>query len=124
MKIDEIFPFRNLSLRERILCVLVLLFSWGGIGMGFFLNSIGLIENPGSFVWGSVFGSVTLCLLALFLEKKDIVSIMTPVYAVIIFFGMELPLTIFLQILYALTLTALLIRLVKRFGPSESIRYA
>lgn len=117
MKTGDIFPFSNLSVRERFFSILVLLFAWGGIGIGYLLNSMGLIENPGSFVWGSVFGSVALCLLALLFEKKDIVSILTPVYAVIIFFSMELPLTILLQFLYALTLTAMLWRLVKNFGP-------
>ncbi|PWR72411.1 hypothetical protein ACKUB1_02620 [Methanospirillum stamsii] len=123
MKIGEKFPFRYLSVRERFLFILVLLFSWGGIGFGFFLNSIGLIENPGNFVWGSVFGSIALCVLALLFEKKDIVSILTPLYAGIIFFTMELPLTVFLQVMYAATLTAMLWRLVNRFGPSGLIRH-
>jgi hypothetical protein len=124
MKIDSIFPFRYLSLRERILFILVLFFSWGGIGIGFLLNSNGYIDNPADFVWGCVFGSIALCLLALLFVKKDIVSILTPVYAVIIFFSMELPLTMLLQVLYAVTLTILLIRLVRGFGPSGSIQYA
>ncbi|NLV28257.1 MAG: hypothetical protein GXY48_14050 [Methanomicrobiales archaeon] len=124
MKIVDIFPFSKLSVRERILSILVLLFSWGGIAIGYLLNFMGFLQNPGNFVWGSVMGSVSLCLLALLFEKKDIVSILTPFYAVIIFFTMDVPLTVFLQVLYALTLTLMLWRLLTRYGPSGSIRHA
>ena len=124
MKFNEILPFQDLSFREKVLFILVLVFSWGGIGFALLLNNYGILENPGSFVWGCLLGSITLSLLALFFEKKDIVSILTPVYAVIIFFSMDLPLNLILLVLYSGTLTILLWRLVKQFGPSASIPYA
>ena len=123
MKIADIFPIRGLTLLQKILSVLALCLPWAGFGFSYLLNSMGIIGNPGDFIWGCVFGSFVLCALALLFEKKDIVSILTPVYTLIIFFGMELPWTILLQVLYACTLTFLLWRLLTKFGSPQSIQY-
>jgi len=123
MKIGDIFPIRNLTPLQKCLSILVLALPWAGIGFGYFLNSVGIIENPGGFIWGSVLGSFVLGALALLFEKKDIVSILTPVYAVIIFFSIEILLTVLLQVLYAATLTALLWRLLTKYGSQASIQH-
>lgn len=116
MDIANIFPVKNLNVLQKVLCVLSLVLPWAGIGFSVILYSMGIIENEGDFIWGSVFGSCVLAALALLFEKKDIVAIMTPVYALIIFFSMEIPWTIFLQFLYSCTLTILLWRLLTRFS--------
>ncbi|HOJ95646.1 MAG TPA: hypothetical protein PK024_02230 [Methanospirillum sp.] len=124
MDIANIFPVKNLNVVQKVLCVLSLLLPWAGIGVSFILYSMGIIENEGGFIWGSVFGSCVLASLALLFEKKDIVAIMTPVYALIIFFSMEIPWTLFLQFLYACTLTVLLWRLLTRFGKPTTRQHA
>ncbi len=117
MKISDIFPIKNLTGLQKALCIISLLLVWLGIALSIFLHYIGVIENEGDFIWGCVFGSCTLAALALLFEKKDIVSILTPIYTVIIFFSMEIPWTLSLQFLYAGTLTFLMWRLIHRFGP-------
>lgn len=124
MNIADIFPIRNLTVLQKVLCVLSLVIPWAGIVFSFLLHSMGIIENEGSFIWGCVLGSCVLAALALLFEKKDIVSIMTPIYALIIFFSMEIPWTIFLQVLYSCTLTILLWRLLTRFQTSDPMRHA
>lgn len=124
MNIADIFPIRNLTTLQKVLSILSLVLPWAGIGFSFFLHSMGIIENEGSFIWGCVLGSCVLAALALLLEKKDIVSILTPVYTLIIFFSMEIPWTILLQVLYSLTLTILLWRLLTRFGAPAVMRHA
>ncbi len=124
MNITDIFPVQNLNVPQKVLCVLSLLLPWAGICFSVILYSMGIIENEGGFIWGSVFGSCVLAALALLLEKKDIVAIMTPVYALIIFFSMEIPWTLFLQFLYSCTLTILLWRLLTRFSTTAPREHA
>lgn len=124
MNIDDIFPIRNLTVLQKVLCVLSLVLPWAGIGFSYTLHSMVIMENEGSFIWGCVLGSFVLAGLALLFEKKDIVSIMTPIYALIIFFSMEIPWTILLQVLYSCTLTILLWRLLTRYGPSNAMQHA
>ena len=116
MKKESFLPFNQLPFREQVLFLLVPVLSWGGILTALILNFIGIIEDPGSFVYGPVLGSFALCALALLRSKKDIVAILTPVYALIIFFGLDLPVNLALQVLFAATLMALLWRLETRYG--------
>ena len=64
---------------------------------------------------GCVLGSIAIAVLALRKKKKDIVSLCTPIFAVIIFITPWRPPDLLMQVLYAATLTALVIRLEKRF---------
>lgn len=100
--------------RGRHLWVLVPAFAWGGILAGFILTSLPPYPSPGSL--GCVLGSFAVAVLALTRQKKDIVSLCTPIFAVLIFI---IPLERYpdlpIQVLYAATLTALVIRLEKRF---------
>lgn len=123
MNIVDIFPIQNLTTLQKVLCVLSLLLPWAGIAFSLTLYSIGIIENEGGFIWGCVAGSCVFTALALLLEKKDIVSIMTPFYTAIIFFSIEIPWTIFLQFLYSCTLTVLLWRLLTRFATPNEMQY-
>lgn len=124
MKNSIIRHFEDLPLCEKVLVLLVPVFSWGGIGVSYILSNFGFTKDPGSFVWGCVLASFSLGILALLRPKKDIVSIFTPAYAIIIFFSLEIPPSIILQILFAATLTILLWRLEARFSTLVSIQHA
>lgn len=70
---------------------------------------------------GCVISSFVLAYLAWIRPRKDIVSLTTPIYA-LIFFAVPLSepvTTIVLELLYAASLTALLVRLKYRFGSAE-----
>ena len=70
---------------------------------------------------GCVIASFVLAYLAWIRPRKDIVSLTTPIYA-LIFFAVPLSepvATIVLELLYAASLTALLVRLKCRFGSAE-----
>jgi hypothetical protein len=105
----------GLSLNERWhLWILVPAFAWGGILAGFLLSFLPL----GSL--GCVLGSVAIAALAFTRKRKDIVSLCTPIFAVIIFVAplvatLGTPPGLLMQVLYAATLSALVIRLEKRF---------
>ncbi|HWQ66439.1 MAG TPA: hypothetical protein VN372_06175 [Methanospirillum sp.] len=105
-----------LSNREQILTYIVLFLLWGGIIVSIFLAFAGITSDPGSFFWGCLAGSVVLSYLAYIKKKMDIVSLLTPVYAVIIFLGLEIPVNLGLQIMFAGSLTILIIRLHTRFS--------
>ncbi|HMA04630.1 MAG TPA: hypothetical protein VKO45_01760 [Methanomicrobiales archaeon] len=88
--------------------------AWGGIVAGFLLSPPSLL--PGSA--GCFLGSLAIAGLALTRTKKDIVSLCTPIFALLIFvFPLETPPGLAMQLLFAATLTGLLIRLERRFPP-------
>lgn len=94
------------------------LFSFGGALLAILLWSAGLAGDLRFTAAGCVIASFVLAYLAWIRPKKDIVSLTTPIYA-IIFFAVPLDdsvATIVLEILYAVSLTALLVRLKYRFG--------
>jgi hypothetical protein len=91
-----------------------------------------LVSNSGStldiryFAIGCVIGSLILAYLAWIRPHKDIVALSTPIYSFLFFvLPSDVAVTIFLEVLYAVSLTILLIRLKIRFGPApESGRVA
>ena len=94
----------------RHLWLLVPALAWGGILAGALIpySPIGSI--------GCVLGSIAIAGVALAKKKKDIVSLCTPIFAIFIFNPMaDNPPDILIKLLYAATLTALVIRLEKRF---------
>ena len=103
---------KNLPKREIYLSFLVFFLAWGGIALAVLLQYLGLISHAAYHPWGCVLASFVLAYLAYIKKRKDIVTLFTPIYAILIFFGfeMESP-SLSLQLLYALTLTALLLRL-------------
>jgi hypothetical protein len=122
MKTENFLPFKRLPRIEQILIVLVLIFSWAGVAIAFCLIILGYLENPGDLIWSLIFASLALAALALLRPKKDIVSILTPIYAILIFFSLEIPRNMILMFLYACTLTAILWRLEKKYGNPGSIQ--
>lgn len=107
---------RSLSRKEKILSVAVLALVWGGIAVAVMLSRLGIIEDPGTFFWGCIAGSFALAYLAVKKKKLDIVSLLTPVYAVIIFTSLDIAPNLLLQTLYAASITALLFRIHLRFS--------
>ncbi len=103
--------------RVRNLSIAVPAVAFGGLLLGIGLENAGFIDNAGEFGWGCVIGSFLLSYLAYILPRRDIVSLLAPVYAFLIFImPLETKPNLPLQGLYALTLTILVIRLNKRFN--------
>jgi hypothetical protein len=75
-----------------------------------------VLQTPSIGIAGCIIGSVVLAAIAFFKPKRDIVSLLTPMYAIIIFYGLEMPPTIWTQILFAMSITILAIRLEKKFN--------
>ncbi|HUK93207.1 MAG TPA: hypothetical protein VLU98_04140 [Methanomicrobiales archaeon] len=102
-------------LRNRLhLWLLVPVLAWGGI-----LAEVVLPVAPPflSFgAYGCVLGSAAIAALAFLKKRKDIVSLCVPIFALIIFITPpETRPGLVMEAVYAATLTALLIRLEKRF---------
>jgi hypothetical protein len=110
-------PTIQLSRRELILSIAIPIISFGGTGLGILLEWQGVISDAGSFFWGSVAGSFLLGYLAWIKPRKDIVSLLAPLYGVIIFLlAVETKPTVILQLLFAASLTILTVRLNRRFS--------
>jgi membrane associated rhomboid family serine protease len=103
------------SLRDRRhLWLLVPALSWGGVVAGILLPFSPPYLSLGAS--GCVLGSIAIAVLALRKKRKDIVSLCTPIFAFIIFITpLETRPGLLMEVLYAATLTALVIRLEKRF---------
>jgi hypothetical protein len=109
--------FASCSRRDMLLSIGVPAFCFGGIGVGMFLQELGYIKDAGFFYWGCLAGSFFLAYLAWGKPRKDIVSLLAPLYAVIIFvFAVEMKPTILLQLIFAASLTILVVRLNIKFS--------
>jgi hypothetical protein len=107
----------KLSKRELTLSLAIPIISFGGTGLGLLLEWQGIISDAGSFYWGSLAGSFLLGYLAWIKPRKDIVSLLAPLYGVIIFLlAVETKPTVILQVLFAASLTILTVRLNRRFS--------
>ena len=72
---------------------------------------------------GCVLASAAIALLALGRQKKDIVSLCVPVFAIMIFVAPpDTPPGTAIQVLYAASLTGLVLRLERRFSTTECDR--
>ncbi|MCX6694267.1 MAG: hypothetical protein NT074_06945 [Methanomicrobiales archaeon] len=90
--------------------------SFGGIGVSLILWYTGILSEAGQFVWGSVISSFLLAILAYRLPRLDIVALLAPAYAIIILVvPMEFTPTLLLQVVFAVSMTILLARLLIRF---------
>ena len=96
---------------------IVPILSFGGTFLGIGLIVSGLDFNIQFAAFGSVLGSILLAYLAFLRPRKDIVSLSTPIYAIIFFaYPVEFWVGVILQLLYAAGLLVLVIRLNRRFG--------
>ena len=102
---------------HRLLELAVPAFSFGGIVIAFFFLSQGNIQDIRIASVGCIIASFILAYLAWIRPKKDIVALTTPLYAIILFvLPSDLIPDLILPILYAISLTILLVRLKYRFG--------
>jgi hypothetical protein len=109
-------PF-GLSRNDYFLSIAIPVVSFGGAALGYGLQVLGVIPDAGEFYWGCVIGSVLLAYLAWQKPRKDIVSLLAPLYALIIFIvPMELRPNLLLQVLFAASITILMVRLNVRFN--------
>jgi hypothetical protein len=101
---------------ERALTYAIPVVSFGGI-------LFAVVLQQADFVWGCVAGAFILGYLAYIRPRKDIVALCAPIYAVIIFLlPGEIPHTLPLQLLFAASITILLVRLNSKFGSSGDAR--
>ncbi len=93
----------------------VLSFAGALVGLLLLLNNIQVdIHIP---ILGSLFASFALAYLAWIRPRKDIVALSTPVYSIVFLaFPLDNVSAFILEVLYAVSLTALLVRLKYRFG--------
>jgi hypothetical protein len=105
----------GISLNDRRhLWLLVPALSWGGVIAGIIPPFPAPYLSFGAY--GCVLASLAIAALALRKKKKDIVSLCVPIFALIIFITpLETPPGLLMEVLYAATLTGLVIRLEKRF---------
>jgi fructose-specific phosphotransferase system IIC component len=86
--------------------------SFGGIVISLAVG--GILTYSG--VAGCVISSFILGIVAFLREKKDIVAIMAPLYAVLIFNPYsEFTTGIIMQIMYAVTISVIAVRLIKKY---------
>jgi hypothetical protein len=98
----------------RYLWLFVPALSWGGILAGLLIPFSPPYLSLGAY--GCTLASLAIAALALRKKKKDIVSLCVPIFALLIFITpLETPPGLAMEILYAATLTGLVIRLEKRF---------
>jgi hypothetical protein len=102
---------------NRLLELAVPLFSFGGAFLAIFFSEMGIPVDFHYTAIGCVIASCILAYLAWIRPKKDIVALTTPIYAFIFFLvPTDEETGIVLQLLYAVSLTILLVRLKYRFG--------
>jgi hypothetical protein len=105
--------------KDRI-WVLVPLIAFGGTILGGIIPSLRIIAGTG----GCLLASIILAYLAFRKPKKDIVSLLTPLYAVLIFFNDSFDSTLLfpIQALYAASITILVLRLNARFSRKDEVQ--
>jgi hypothetical protein len=105
---------------ERCLEIAVPLVSFGVTFAGILLWQAGITISFQYFSAGCLAGSCILAYLAWIRPRKDIVALSTPLYAFIFFVvPTEYAPAVMLQLLYAASLTILLVRLKYRFGETK-----
>src|SRR5271157_1417362 len=102
---------------QKEIAIAIPVISFGGIAAGIILERTGLIPNAGEFWYGPAAGAFLLGYLAVIKPRRDIVSLFAPLYAILILIiPTEAKPTLVLLVLFAISITILDIRLVKRFS--------
>jgi len=102
---------------HRLLELAIPFFSFGGALLAILVQMQGISLDFHYPATGFVIASCILAYLAWIRPKKDIVALTTPIYSFIFFFiPTDFETAILLQLLYAVSLTILLVRLKYRFG--------
>lgn len=87
---------------------------FGGIGLEVVFPDLHVLGSTGA--WGCVLASFVLAYIAYQKPRKDIVSLLTPLYAVLIFANPDFSQERLIQILFTASLTVLILRLKWRFS--------
>ena len=94
--------------------------SFGGAGLALLVSGMGNTIDVRYFAIGCVIGSFLLAYLAWIRPNKDIVALTTPIYSFLFFvLPSDAAVNIILEVLYAASLTILLVRLKFRFGAAK-----
>ena len=118
----DLTVLKTLPKQEIYLSLGVIFLAWGGIVLALLLQYLGIVSHAGNHPWGCVLASFLIAYLAYIKQKRDIVTLCTPIYAVVIFFGLEASSPSFLlHILYAATLMVMLLRLHLSFSVSPKM---
>jgi hypothetical protein len=108
---------RTIPKRELYLTIAVPAVAFGGILLAIALMWAGWIPDAGRFGWGCVAASFLLAYLAYIKPRRDIVSLCAPFYAIIIFVvPLEIEPNLLMQVLFALSISLLLVRLHLRYS--------
>lgn len=108
---------RELPAEEVYLTIAVPAVAFGGILVALALEFVGLIPDAGKFGWGCVVASFLLAYLAYIKPRRDIVSLCAPFYGLLIFVvPLEVQPNLLMQVLYAISISFLLLRLHLRFS--------
>lgn len=100
----------------RALNLAVPVVSFGSIMLNMLLLQMGLITDIGPYGIGQFAAAILLAGLAWLMPKKDIVSLMAPIYALLIFVvPLELQPNLLTQVLFAASICLLVIRLNRSF---------
>lgn len=95
-------------------------FSFGGALLALLFSGIGSTLDVRYFALGCVISSFVLAYLAWIRPRKDIVALSTPIYSIIFFVApSDIAVNLVLELLYATSLTILLVRLKYRFGTAH-----
>ena len=95
--------------------------SFGGAGLAILVSGMGSPLDVRYFAIGCVIGSFLLAYLAWIRPNKDIVALTTPIYSFLFFvLPSDTSVNIILELLYAASLTIVLVRLKLRFGAAKS----
>ena len=109
--------FRITGSMIPLLELAVPVFSFGGALLALFFSGMGSSVDVRYFAAGCVIGSFILAYLAWIRPQKDIVALTTPIYSFLFFvLPSDFAVNIILELLYAASLTILLVRLKFRFG--------
>ncbi len=114
---DKNQPSESTKRLWRILTIAIPTVSFGGILVSIALEQAGMIQDAGPVGWGPAIGGFLLGFLAYTKPRRDIVSLLAPVYSILIFvFPLETKPNLLLQVLFAISITALMVRLNLRFS--------
>ncbi len=114
---EQYQPAESTKRLWRILTIAIPVVSFGGIFAAIALAQAGLIPNAGEFGWGCAIGGFLLGYLAYTKPRRDIVSLLAPVYSILIFIvPLEVRPNLLLQVLFAISITVLMVRLNLRFS--------
>lgn len=111
---------KNETLNRR-LEYLVPLLSFGGALFGIVIWNYDIAIDVHISIIGCLLASCVLAYLAWLRPRKDLVALTTPLYSIIFLgFPLDALATVILEVLYAVSLSILLVRLKRRFGVSAA----